>query len=234
MNMEVLTGIPFELDATALMRDAHIESGSEDAVEFTRLLSRVREVASPKAVYGEAFIEERGEETITLDGITFRSRALRRNLENAERVFPYVASCGAEIDGLLSPADDFMVPFWLDAVKASLLGAAMRHLNAHLDDVFRLGKTGSMSPGSGDATVWPIEQQRELFALLGPVEKAIGVRLTESCLMIPNKTVSGIRFRTETDFRTCQVCRREKCPSRSAPLDQNLWDEVHAGRAGEA
>jgi len=227
--MDFLTDIPFQLDLAALMRQAHVEAGTEDAGEFERLAQRVREVARPKAVFCEAFIEDRGEHTVTIGGFTFRSRMLRRNLENVERVFPYVATCGAEIDGLASPADEFMIPYWLDAIKLGLLHAALRHLNAHLDRVFLLGRTATMSPGSGEAGVWPIEQQRELFALLGPVEQAIGVRLTESCLMVPNKTVSGLRFRTETDFRTCQVCRRERCPSRSAPLDERLWNEVHGG-----
>ena len=80
--------------------------------------------------------------------------------------------------------------------------------------------------GSGDATVWPIEQQRQLFALLGDVKSAIGVRLTDSCLMVPNKTVSGIRFPTEKDFRACQVCHRKECPNRSAPFDKALWDSL--------
>jgi predicted transcriptional regulator len=83
-----------------------------------------------------------------------------------------------------------------------------------------------MSPGSGDAGVWPIEQQQELFGLMGDVRGAIGVELTPSCLMIPNKTISGIRFTTETGYRACQVCRRERCPSRSAPFDHDLWEEA--------
>jgi len=83
-----------------------------------------------------------------------------------------------------------------------------------------------MSPGSGDVDVWPIEQQRELFALFGGGAKDIGVELTDSYLMIPNKTVSGIRFPAGTDFRTCQVCRREICESRSAPFDRELWERI--------
>jgi hypothetical protein len=37
--------------------------------------------------------------------------------------------------------------------------------------------------------------------------------------MVPNKSVSGVRFPTEIDFRSCQVCQREDCPSRSAAFD---------------
>jgi hypothetical protein len=113
--------------------------------------------------------------------------------------------------------------WWLDTVKALVLGACRRALDGHLTRRFALGKTVTMSPGSGDATLWPIEQQRELFSLLGDVRGRIGVELTESFLMVPNKTVSGLRFATEVDFRSCQLCRREDCPGRSAAFDEGLW-----------
>jgi predicted transcriptional regulator len=83
-----------------------------------------------------------------------------------------------------------------------------------------------MRPGSGDVTVWPIEQQQGLFSLLDDVEGAIGVKLMESCLMVPNKTTSGILFTTEEDFRSCEVCHREDCPSRHAPFNKTLWENL--------
>ena len=99
----------------------------------------------------------------------------------------------------------------------------------HLERMYALGKTSMMNPGSGDATVWRIEQQRELFSLLGDVEGQIGVRLTESCLMIPNKSLSGIRFAKEIDFRSCQVCHRKDCPSRTAEFDAAMWEAIQHG-----
>lgn len=45
-----------------------------------------------------------------------------------------------------------------------------------------------LSVGYGD---WPLEEQRDIFAMLEP-EKHIGVHLNESCLMIPEKSVSGL------------------------------------------
>jgi len=83
-----------------------------------------------------------------------------------------------------------------------------------------------MHPGSGDVDLWPIQQQKELFALLGDIPGQIGVELTDTCLMIPNKTVSGIQFPTEQDFRSCQVCRRSVCPNRAAAFDPALWSSV--------
>lgn len=231
--MKTLSDIPFELDLVSIAKTVHVEPDSPDGRTLAELIEQARRMARPKALYTEAFIDARGDETVTVDGVTFASRMLRANLEPIERVFPFVATCGHEMNTADLPAGDFLVEFWWDAIKAVLLNAAIRHLNEHLKHRFALRKMSSMSPGSGDVDVWPIEQQRELFALLGDVKGLIGVELTESFLMKPNKTVSGICFATEVDFHSCQVCRREDCPSRSAPFDPALWDLHQHGVDGQ-
>ncbi len=224
--MQAITDIPFGPDAESLMKTVHVEPNTEDAGEFEDLLKTAADVARPKALYRECFIDARGDDTILIDGITFTSRALRRNLDKVERVFPFVATCGLELDQVPLPATDFLKQFWWDTIKAAALETATKHLNELLARRFGLGKTSSMSPGSGDVDVWPIQQQRDLFALAGDVKGRIGVELTESFLMIPNKTVSGIRFPSEVDFRTCRLCHRDNCPGRGAPFDKQLWDSV--------
>jgi hypothetical protein len=70
---------------------------------------------------------------------------------------------------------------------------------------------------------WPTQGQRALFAALRPEE--IGVSLSESCLMAPIKSVSGVllagepqshRFRP--DFPFCDVCRSRECGRRMASV----------------
>jgi hypothetical protein len=226
--VEALTNIPFQLDVPSLMKRLRLAPDTDDARQFEQLVTQARDVAKPKALLAERFVEARGEDTVRIDGVTFTSRALRKNLDAVERVFPFIATCGREVDLARQPTGDPLQQFWWETIKADLLACARKHLSEHLSRKFRLGKRSTMSPGSGDATVWPIEQQRELFALLGDVPGQIGVELTASFLMVPNKTVSGICFPTETDFRACQVCRREVCPSRSAPFDAKLWESIQA------
>ena len=227
--MGVLTEILFELDEFELAKRAHVPEDSADRSLFGTLVSMAREVARPKALYRECFVEAKGEDTVTVDEITFTSRALRKNLDQAERVFPFVATCGHELDQVQLPSGDLLEVFWWDLIKQSVLGSARKRLTDHLTRRYALGRTATMSPGSGDVSVWPIQQQSWLFALLGAVEELIGVQLTDSFLMVPNKTVSGVRFPTEIDFRSCQVCHREDCPSRSAAFDQALWESIQHG-----
>ncbi len=224
--MTTLTDIPFDLEPASLMKRLHVQPDTEDAAALQRLIRRAQAIGRPKAAYREAFVEQRGHETVSVGGVTFTSAMLSRNLASAHRLFAYVATCGLEVHEAAPDDRDPLVTFWWDAIKADLLGAACLYLKKHLDMTYRLGKTATMSPGAGDVTVWPIEQQRELFALMGDVRAEIGVELTPSCLMVPNKTVSGVRFATEADFRTCQVCRRDPCPGRGAPFDGALWREI--------
>ena len=228
-SMRLLREISFELDAAEVMKGVRLVEGSEEAGEFTALVQRVREIARPKAAYRECFVQSRGPDSVTIEGITFTSRLLRSHLDKVDRVFPFVCTCGRELDDADSPTGDFMKDYWRDVIKDALLKEAIGRFREDIAQRHLLTNTSTMHPGSGDADVWPIRQQRNLFDLLGDAAARIGVSLTDSCLMIPVKTVSGILFPTEHDFRTCQVCRREICPNRSAPLDENLWRSLHPG-----
>jgi hypothetical protein len=155
----------------------------------------------------------------------FVSKVLRANLDDVERVFPYVATCGPELDSIPVANDDLFGQFCRDTIKEMALHAAISHLVTHLKGAYVLDTLVSMNPGSGDINVWPIEQQKNLFAFFGDVQESIGVVLTDSCLMVPNKSVSGLLYPSEHGFQSCQLCHRQRCPNRRAPFDPHLWEE---------
>ncbi len=229
--MATLDHIPFELDAGLLMERHRVKPGTEHAQVFAGLVARVQQVGRPKAVYTEAYIDEKGDGWVSVGGVRFTSRALRQNLDQAERLFPFAATCGAEVDSIEGPQGDIRHKAWLYVLKQELVGVAMAQVEEHIARHYQISKLSFMNPGSGDATVWPLSQQKELFSLLGDVEVEIGVRLTDSSLLIPEMSVSGVMFPTETDFQSCQVCHRERCPNRRAPFDQELWDKLNNDRA---
>lgn len=223
--METITGIPFSLDTDQIITQAHVEVGSENAAELLSLIELAQSIGRPKAAYSTCFITGRNGIDVQIDNVWFSSQTLARNLESVERVFPHVATCGHEMDNGFPGKGDMLLEFWWDLIKTRLMGAANNTLRDHLHHRFHLGKTATMRPGSGDASIWPVDQQKSLFSLLGNVEKEIGVRLTESSLMVPGKTISGLLFPTETDFHSCEVCHRENCPSRQVPFNK-VWEEI--------
>jgi hypothetical protein len=211
--MNVLSDIAFRLDEPAFLRLTRLPG----LAEVRGLLDRVLAAARPKAAYRVCAVGERGEGTVKIEGTEFASKVLARNLEGAERVFPYVATCGTELEPLEETCPDLFTRYCLDVLKELALATARDHLLEHLRAAHGATDLSSMNPGSGDARLWPLGQQRPLFNLLGDVEKAVGVRLTPSLLMQPNKSVSGIFFPSEEHFENCQLCTREDCPRRRVP-----------------
>jgi len=217
----VLDKIPCKLDVEAVLGRLHMETDGELADEVRRLVHIAQPVVRPKAVYQVCPIEKRGSDCVAMGGVKFASEVLRRNLDDADKVFAYVASCGTEIAAVDAGDDPFVAPFCIEILKEQALMAARAALFQDIEKRFAPGPIASMNPGSGPRHVWPIEQQRELFRLLGDVRGSIGVTLTESCLMIPNKTVSGLLFPSKSGFVTCRMCPRKDCPNRKVAFEDD-------------
>jgi hypothetical protein len=225
--MVSLTEIPFDLNTNQLLENLRIKPNTDRAKGVEDLVDEVREIGKPKALYKASYIEEKGGDTITLEGVRFTSLALRKNLDSIERIFPYVATCGAEVDNIEIVQGDLQKKVWIYFLKGILLQASMRFLREHVAERYKISNVSSMNPGSGDASVWPFEQQRELFAICGDVEASIGVRLTKSRILVPDMSVAGVLFPTEVDFQSCQLCHRERCRSRRAPFDRVMWESIN-------
>ncbi len=215
-----LTEIPFLPDEAQLFKNIRMSCDSEDAPVVREMLEEARRIARPKAVYREAYVEEKGEAHVVIGGRRFAGHVLRVNLEAAHRVFASVATCGRELQEWSDAfAGDMLKGYWAEAVKIQALRVASNALAARLE-AHLPGGSSTMNPGSLED--WPMSEQRPLFDLIGDVEGLIGVRLTESLLMMPTKSVSALRFPTEARFENCQLCRRERCPGRRAPYDRKL------------
>ena len=97
--MEVLDNIPVDLTLDKVF--AHLRLPREnEAVKRSvqRLLEAVHPIINAKALYDVAYIENKKENSLYINGVEFTSRVLRINFDRIERVFPYVVTCGREID----------------------------------------------------------------------------------------------------------------------------------------
>jgi hypothetical protein len=162
-----------------------------------------------------------GDDSVAIGRVLFTSRILRVNLEKAGVVFPFVATCGTELEEWSSGLSGTLHAFWAENVMLLALGSAVARLEALLKERLGVQELSTMNPGS--LPDWPIEQQAPLFALLGDAAKAVGTRLTDSLVIRPLKSVSGISFMSEEGFRNCSLCPRERCPSRRAAYDAGLY-----------
>ena len=218
----MLDDIPFTVDIEQLARRLGASGDPGLRAELEGLVEEAGRVARPRAIYRACFVESRTDEETIIDGVAFKSRVLTVNFENIHRVFPFVVTCGRELQEWSDSLTDPLLSFQADDVKELALYAAHEYLGRHLDETFGLAKSSHMNPGS--LPDWPLPEQIPLFSLLGDVEAAIGVKLTDSFLMLPTKSVSGIRFPTETSFESCQLCPREACPNRRAAWNKGLFE----------
>ncbi len=227
--MEILNNIPFTINSEDVVKELRFRQ-KNPSIEKTayELLEATKPIAKPKALYKVSYINGKDEDSVDIDGIRFTSRILRMNLENAERVFPYVVTAGRELEEIEISKEDIMRIFCLDKIKEMILERAIRYFEKYLKDIYALGKMSHMSPGS--LNNWPVSEQRHLFSIFGDVEELIGVKLTKSFMMDPVKSVSGIFFPTEIDFKSCMLCTRERCIKRRASYDPEMAEKYRVSR----
>jgi hypothetical protein len=221
METNVITDIPFEISEEGVFQALKVTRRNPTVDRAVReAIKLVKSLARPKILYKISYIEGRGEDTLIIDGVEFKSRILRINTEKAGRVFPYVVTAGHELESLSVSKDDFMKVFCVDAVKEMILMTALDHFERRLTKTYALGPMAHMNPGS--LNDWPISEQPKLFSMFGNVHELIGVSLRDSHLMEPLKSVSGIYFPTEVDFRSCMLCPRHSCIGRRAEYDPHM------------
>ena len=210
------------LDLEEIKRRLHIQKTGEWS-QVQTLVDEAQSLISARAAYKVCYIESKLKDAVMIDGIRLKSRVLRKNLNNVERVFPFVVTIGNRLEEKVRACNDLLKKYYLDTIGNEALAIARKYLKDQLRSRYALDGMSYMSPGS--LKDWAIEEQRPLFSILGDVEASIGVKLNQSLVMIPNKSLSGIYFPTEIPFYSCQLCPRKDCPARKASYDEKLARE---------
>jgi len=220
--MKILTDIPINFTPAQITEALHLQR-KDSSEKIKNLIETAQPLITARAIYEISYVDAKFDNAVTIEGIRFTSHILRKNLDQVERVFPYVLTIGSGIEEKASASDDLLERYYLDTIGDIALGIGLRYLENEIQSKYAMGKISRMNPGS--LADWPIEEQRPLFSLLGSVASSIGVRLTKSLLMLPRKSVSGIYFPTEISFESCQLCPRERCPSRKTPYSERRAKE---------
>lgn len=200
-------------------RGLQIEKAGEDnADEVAEMLDSAEKAARPFALFSVMPVDQKYEGSVVINGITIKSELMRSNFDSVYRVFPYIATCGSSIEEWSQQyADDPLSEYYADEIKKIYLSKMISKLFSHIKETYDIkSHYSTMNPGS--IKQWPLSGQRELFAILGRdyIYEKIGVRLTDSMLMLPSKTVSGIGFEGDRDYHNCTYCPIENCPGRRA------------------
>jgi len=220
--MPILDNMNIDIGLKEICRRLHMAPDS-DVSELQPLIDVAMTLIEPRALYDVRYIEKKLEDAVIVDGRRLTSRVLRKNLDLVERIFPFVITLGPKLGETQAASSDLLENYYLDTIGNVALNSTRRQLKGHLESQFAIEKMSSMAPGS--LADWPIEEQAPLFQILGDVKASIGVKLTDSLLMLPAKSISGIYFPKEVSFVSCQLCPRERCESRKAKYDEKLVKE---------
>jgi len=211
-----LTLSPAELRAALGYGTA--EPGPDVREIVNRLTARALAVCRPRL--GLRIVEGCvGRRHLTLSGVDFEPGAIiAAQLRKGIRFAVLIASVGAEMDGWLheqSAGGDVVAAYVADALGSVLAEAivafGLEWLERHVaSEGLRI--TNSYSPGYCG---WDVSEQHALFSLLP--DDFCGVRLCESGLMLPIKSVSavvGIGPDAERRDYGCALCRKADCYKR--------------------
>jgi len=171
------------------------------------------------AVYNVLSVTDFHHETIELEGGgAFEGPLVARALAGAEKVALAVCTIGSALEERMDQlfAEDPVRAMALDGAGVAALRKVSDAVIADVREIAEEHGWGSGMRAQPGQEGWSIWQQKVLFDYL-PTD-AIGVRLTDSCLMIPRKSVSlviGMGPDMRPDAVACDFCsKRNRCPWR--------------------
>ncbi len=217
--------VDIEIDKKQVCRYIGYDDDQNMSVRISSLIDDYSEHAhsliNPSFSYLIKDVEwARGSISLIEGSIIFKSRIITKLLERCTQVAIFLVTIGKYLeetsfqlarDGLILQATI------LDAIGSDAVEGVVGFAQDKIKEIVKAqGYVTSrrFSPGYCD---WNIGQQRMLFyALTG---NTIGVRLTGECLMIPQKSISGIigigpaKANVE-NYNPCKTCRKQNCPGR--------------------
>lgn len=209
--------------------DADIENrvGEDVKAEVALILEEIKCFLKPKLCFyiGKGVLD--GEQnTLQTNGITMNiGKIITRQLRGSTLYAFFVCTVGdafQKYQERLKVEGDIVREFAANAIGSVIAektaDAMERELEAFLKYKPELQHTNRFSPGYCG---WHVREQKLLFATF-PMENPCGVRLTDSCLMLPIKSVSGVIGVGEKvrklDY-TCGLCDYAKCYKRRRKSD---------------
>ncbi len=154
------------------------------------------------------------------DSIILRSRIIARLLARCEIVAVFTLTIGSYLEDMVTHlAEEGLVlqATVLDAIGSGITEELANHVENKIKRIANAGNlviSRRFSPGYCD---WKVNQQKMVFRAMD--NDTGGVRLTDSNLMIPRKSVSGIigiglPGKNIESYNPCLTCKKKECPGK--------------------
>ena len=221
-----------EPDRDAVLEGQGMPAGAEPDARTRLLLERAMELLAgccrPQGIVAEISLPE-FDQVYRGEGANEPHTPLGKVAGRAERLALFAVTLGKEVSEKISrlfDANDFALGSMLDSAASEGAEAAAALVENYFLDFLRqrgsVSKSTAVLAYSPGYCGWHVSGQKKLFAYLQP--ERIGVRLGESCLMQPLKSVSGVLVagdreihNFEDSYPFCEQCRTRRCRHRAGP-----------------
>lgn len=179
------------MDRKEVLRYLRTKSTTEDRTLLSIIDKAEKcsyESVRPKTIYKiyDCKVEK---DSVSLAGVTFKSKRLAENLKGCKKVLLFAATLGTECDRLLRLAETQgaaqMAVY--QAVLAAMIEEVCDNLEKEITEEYGFSLCKRFSPGYFDLN---IKEQKKVFNLLD-ITKRTGITLTDSFQMIPSKSVTA-------------------------------------------
>lgn len=199
-------GYPGEL--TNHLVDELIEEYISKTGEFLELKGGYRIISADEFELGPDFF--------LINGTVFNcGRIITGQLKKSDSIAVFAVSAGKKLDALIKKLNDIgdtVAAFVLNTIGSEAAEQGAIWIENHIGEFVKkqnLNYTNRLSPGYCE---WSVSEQHKLFSFLP--ENFLGISLTESALMTPIKSISGVIGIGADIVRKnyiCSICNMENC-----------------------
>jgi hypothetical protein len=204
-------------DISRLLGSQEGSLDSHSAALVDQYIRECSKIMTPYAAYVLAeVLEPESPEEIAIGGLSFHAGKIVHNMLKQSETFAFfMLTAGPELEArarALLEKGDYLEGYIMDLVASATVEAVADQLHAHIQEKAKnkgLKITNRYSPGY---CTWDVAEQQKLFSIFP--DKCCGITLTESSLMSPVKSTSGIiGMGPDVKFNeyTCEICPMKNC-----------------------
>jgi len=207
------------LDSNEIYLNLGFSGTAPDAhfVEMTdQIIQEIREFCKPQAGYCIYPCEMPDDKYLVVDNQNIKvGQVITKYLKGCSHIAAFVVTAGIEFDeycNRFKANGDILNEFITYSIGTEIAEAAVRFVTEKIASeaaIMQMHYTHAYCPGYCS---WHVREQENLFKLFP--EKPCGVMLTESHLMFPEKTVSGIiglGMHATQSAHACDICGMVQC-----------------------
>lgn len=198
----------------------HGEPDSDMIARINSLCDELRRYIAPKHVV-KRFACTATLDTVTVNDTVLNSKSIAQHLNGCDELFLFAATLGVGADNLIRrySITDIANSSMLQAISASLIEAYCDAVQSELTELLTaeegLYLRKRFSPGYGDLA---LSSQAYIIRQL-QAEKAIGLCISDSLMLIPSKSVTAIigigKQPCVYSKNKCDDCSQAECPYRN-------------------